>query len=267
MRTLTIVVAIAALVPATVQAAAGTASPVDAAEGCQRPTALAAASVTDVPIQSGTCNAIRPGAQISSNIGLCTLAWILDGSDGKTYAATAGHCVDEGGDVRIDGDVIGTAVYSKAAPLGQDFAVIEIANGKSVQTSMCGWGAASGVFHGNGLELNRSAEERTVRHFGFGVGTGTFEPTRGRTGVLGYVNDNAFTFEGAVAPGDSGSPAMLENGKALGVITDGTAIRVPGNGGLPADPLLASGSVVGTRLDHGLAAAEADLGIDLSLAT
>lgn len=234
---------------------------------CRRPTALAAGAAPRPPVRGNACPGIRPGAAIGSSRGQCTLAWILE--DG--YAVTAGHCVEEGGEVWLQGGpVVGTAIYSDAAPIGDDFAVVELRDAvlDRVDPRMCGWGRASGTFRGDGLEADRRPRDRRVRHFGHGLVVGDLPRGRARTGVLGYVNGDAFTFEGVAVPGDSGSPAMLADGAALGVITDATGLTLPTRGGpLPGDPALLTGSVVGTRLDHGLAMAENATGRDFRLAT
>lgn len=210
-----------------------------------------------------SCSGIRPGAAISSPVGSCTMAWILrSGSD--LYGTTAGHCADVGHRIRVAGaGEVGTMVYSVDQPIGEDFGVFRIdpARHALVSPEMCAWGGATGVWAGDD-------PAGVVRHFGFGIGTGTLPPTRARSGVLDYANPTTFAFVGAVAPGDSGSPARLATGDALGVITDLLAPRTPGTGGfVPSDPVLVTQLAIGTRLDHGIARAEAATGLDFALVT
>src|SRR5258706_5995255 len=45
------------------------------------------------PLGTGTCPGVRPGAIVRSDVGQCTLNFLFQGSDGKRYIGTAGHCV------------------------------------------------------------------------------------------------------------------------------------------------------------------------------
>lgn len=223
-----------------------------------RPTALSGPE----DLISGECPGIRPGADISTPVGGCTMAFILtDGAD--LYGTTAGHCASVGQTIHLDdGPAIGTVIYSRGQPIGEDFAVFEIRDAveDQVDPKMCAWGGPTGVFAGDG--------SRIVRHFGYGIGPGTLPPTRARSGALTYFNDAAFGFAGWAMPGDSGSPARLSSGQALGVITDLTTVRQPGNGPLlPEDPGMWTSAAAGTRLDHGISQAERATGLDLTLVT
>lgn len=211
----------------------------------------------------GPCPGIRPGAQVSSPGGTCTMSWILQ--SGSTYYATiAGHCGDVGHKIKLasTGATIGEMVYSVSQPIGEDFGVFRIYstyNGQ-VNAAMCAWGGATGVWTGVG-------GSHVVRHFGYGLGVGSVPPARARSGVLGVTDASAFAFEGFVMPGDSGSPARLASGEALGVITDLLPVRDPGPYLLPTNPLLNTGTVLGTRLDHGLPRASAATGLTFTLVT
>lgn len=226
--------------------------------GATRPTALAGPE----DLVTGHCPGIRPGAPISTPVGGCTMAWILtDGQD--LYGATAGHCARVGDTIDLrGGPAIGRMVYSQDQPIGEDFGVFRIFDGvrDMVDPEMCAWGGPSGTFTGDG--------SRVVRHFGFGIGPGTLPWTRARSGALTHFNDAAFGFAGWVMPGDSGSPARLGDGQALGVITDLTTVRQPGNGPLlPDDELMWTSAAAGTRLDHGLARVQQSTGLDLDVVT
>lgn len=257
--------AVALLLALPALALAPTAAPLEAAasdeEGsCDlRPTALSAPDPLELLLPS--CGGIRPGAGISSPGGSCTMAWILQ-SGSTYYGTTAGHCGDVGDRIRLSSinAEIGTMIYAVAGPIGADFGVFRIDSGRNslVSPDMCAWGGATGVWGGSGGGL-------FVRHFGFGIGTGTTPFTRARSGVLDYSNNEVFAFQGAVAPGDSGSPARLSGGQALGVITDLASVRTPPDPLVPADKVLLTQLAIGTRLDHGMAQASAATGISFSL--
>lgn len=240
--------------------------PIALADAKQADCALRASALVDPgELVSGACAGIRPGAPIRSPVGSCTMAWILRDAEGALYGATAGHCGNVHDRVLIGNDAIGTFVYAVDQPIGEDFGVFRIdldAYGL-VDPDMCAWGGATGAW-----EADEIVDAGIVRHFGFGVGTGTFPPTRARSGVLEYATASTFAFIGAVAPGDSGSPARLGTGEALGVVTDLLSPRTPGTGPLaPSDPVLLTQLALGTRLDHGLARVEAATGLGLELVT
>lgn len=239
-------------------------SQVDAQDpGCRE--LRASALVSPAVALEGACSGIRPGAAIATSAGSCTMAWILRDANGALYGSTAGHCGVVGQRVRVGGQAIGTMVYAVDQPIGEDFGVFSIDADKAhlVDPDMCAWGGATGVWTEEG-----PVATGLVRHFGFGVGTGTLAQTRARSGVLDHASATTFAFVGAVAPGDSGSPARASSGEALGVITDLLSPRSPGTGPLvPEDPVLLTQLGIGTRLDHGLARVEAATGLSLSLVT
>lgn len=254
MRILALAIVLAAL-PATLAVA----------DDAECPALRASAVVNPGELISGACPGIRPGAGINSPAGSCTMAWILTDADGTLYGSTAGHCGNVGDRVRVGSNPIGTFVYAVDQPIGEDFGVflIDTADLHLVNPDMCAWGGATSVWEGEG-----PIAPGVVRHFGFGIGTGTLPPTRARSGIMDHASENTFAFAGAIAPGDSGSPARLATGEALGVITDLLAPRSPGTGPLvPADPVLLTQLGIGTRLDHGLANVRAATGLELTLVT
>ena len=198
----------------------------------------------DPPLVPGSCVGYRPGRSFSG----CTWAWFAAGSDGKTYASTAGHCV---GAVGSDAGALGRVAFRIEAGIGADFALVEVYPNLvvSVNPSMCHWGGATGEAASGGVG-------KIVRQYGWGLGFSTLAATRARSGVLYAYGTTSFTYIGPMMPGDSGSPVRLDDGPALGVHTHGIGVVV-------STPTLK----YGTRLSHGFALAEAELGIDLSLLT
>src|SRR5258707_14903453 len=55
--------------------------------------ALIAVPPAALPVGTGTCPGVRPGAIVRSDVGQCTLNFLFLGSDGASYIGTAGHCI------------------------------------------------------------------------------------------------------------------------------------------------------------------------------
>lgn len=205
----------------------------------------------DPPLVPGPCGNNRPGGAL----GFCTRAWQVTDDEGRLYVATAGHCIPHVGWTFS----FGTAVYKRADGVGADFGLILVDDvvAPGFDPAMCHWGgpvaAATDADAGFG---------DVVRMYGHGMGFGQVEATRARSGVLDSFGVDSFTYVGPVMQGDSGSPVMLADGLALGVHTHG----LNGIGGVQL-PITTPTVKWGTRLDAGLAMAEADLGVDLTLLT
>ena len=45
------------------------------------------------PVGATACPGVRPGAIVDTDVGQCTLNFVFNGSDGRTYIGTAGHCI------------------------------------------------------------------------------------------------------------------------------------------------------------------------------
>ena len=59
------------------------------------PAFLAAAAIAVMPSAAVAAQIIQPGAESFHDGSQCTLNFIFNGSDGYTYAGTAGHCYNE----------------------------------------------------------------------------------------------------------------------------------------------------------------------------
>ncbi|MGB0653509.1 MAG: hypothetical protein ACPGQL_09945 [Thermoplasmatota archaeon] len=249
-------VALAVLLFALPLAALDTSASLDDPVGC-----VEELTAGGIPVP---CDGIRPGARITSPSG-CTLAWILE-DEGDLYATTAGHCVGGVGDVvRIDPGNgpevdIGTVVYAINQGDSQDFAVIDIypeVEG-DVNPQLCHWGGPTGMVTG---DVERGD---VVRQYGHGIAISVLPETRARSGLVSYDSGTSYGFYGVVTNGDSGSPVMMADGSALGVLnTLGTSFSFSGN----PDDIVAHVGGAGTRLDQGLALFEAAGGAELSLVT
>lgn len=167
------------------------------------------------------CQGIRPGAALLSG---CTVNYVFtDGQD--LYMGTAGHCHSEGDAAVIvkagnDRVHIGDVVFSTGdGGVGDDFALIKIRDAveSRVHPEMCDWGGPTGTHHGSILG-------RGVLQTGHGSGVAPpaflgSAPPRPKPGAGVAWGHTSFTWLGNSIPGDSGSPARIDTGGALGTVT------------------------------------------------
>lgn len=213
-------------------------------------------TANDPPLIPETCaNRISPGSNVSTPVGGCTANFIFRDAAGLWYVGTAGHCFSALGQrLTVNGlGQVGTVVYDINAGVGEDFALVRVDANKvaNVNPAMCQWGGPTGLDH--------TGPSDVMRHYGFGIGYGTIQFTRARTGFGGTNAGHDFSFAGLVDSGDSGSGARRDDGSALGIITHV-------NGGL----LIVGHSAplaYGTRLSHAIDLAEAGTGLTLTLQT
>lgn len=217
---------------------------------------LAPPRSADPPVIPEACTPrISPGASISTPVGGCSLNFMFQDAAGKKYAGTAGHCFSALGQrMTVSGvGAAGTVVYLINAGVGNDFALVRIDDSKAnlVNPAMCQWGGPTGPATGLTAGI--------VRHYGFGIGYGTTQFTRARSGYGQHSAGTSFSFMGAVASGDSGSGARLDNGLALGVIThvNGGAVIVGHSAPFG----------YGTKVTHAMQLAQAATGLQLTLLT
>jgi hypothetical protein len=222
------------------------------------------------PFGSGACPGVRPGAVVESDNGHRTFNFLFQGSDGRRYIGTAGHCIlgedPLGGDAGEqswapgagpeardgDGNRIGEFAYSILED-PKDFAVIRLDPGVAANPQLCHFGGPTGV------NTDRGADPVVLHHFGQGVGLGTVLPARSAL-AAGMPDPDHVYAAGAVVPGDSGSGIVSADGRAVGVIvTTGLHTGAVGSGGVDA------GTMGVTRLAPQVARAEHVLGLGLDL--
>ena len=223
---------------------------------------LTAASVAAVPGWAAPDERVRPGLGYRVDGGLCSFGFLLAGSDGHSYAATAGHCAlpADGEQVWLRGDgpvvssdqgrPVGRFVYAvEDTPRNKDFALIRLNRGIRGNPQMCGWGGPTRL-----LTEPRSQISELHQH-GQGIVLGDAVPNR--TAVVSSLPREHYTIvQGPFAPGDSGSAMTTADGAALGIVAE---LVVDG-----AKPAAGAGIV---RLEHALAEASRRLGIKLALRT
>jgi hypothetical protein len=108
---------------------------------------------------------------------------------------------------------IGTITKSTGdAGIGNDFALISIkpALNGIVSPSMAFWGGPTSPYTG-------PKAPTIIEHIGWGAGIGTGGTPRVGIGI--YFSPTAYTFIGAITPGDSGSGANSGGHQAVGNIT------------------------------------------------
>ena len=245
-----VVAAAAFAVPLPVHAA------VPASHGCRTPLAAA-------PIGTSSCPGVRPGALYSAENGNgCSMSFLFRGSNGRYYAASAGHCIwatsnigpaagkeqswGPGAGMAVtdgDGQAVGRFAYGIWND-NRDFSLIRLNSGVQASGAMCYFGGPTSMYtaHSSGTVF--------LKHFGNGVLFGDTIPAR--TGFTTDTTDPLWVYMyAAAAPGDSGSGVMTEDGQAIGTLVD----------------LDADGTTAITRLDASVAEAAKVMGISLTLQT
>jgi len=222
------------------------------------------------PVGTGPCPGVRPGAIVQSDLGQCTFNFLFQGSDGRRYIGTAGHCVlgesPTGGDVGEESWAPGTGPEARDADdrrIGEfayavledpkDFALIRLDGGVAADPQMCHFGGPTAV----NAEMPSSLV--TLQHYGNGVGVGSVLPARTAL-AFGMPDPDHVFAQGAAVPGDSGSGIISADGRAVGVVvTVGVHSSSIGTGGIDA-------GVVGiTRLSPQVARAQEVLELSLAL--
>lgn len=203
------------------------------------------------PASSGQHDAaIQPGVERPlGEFPICTYNFVFRDETGRRYIGIAGHCIgirssEVGQEMHVSGiGRIGTAVWKAALPTDRglfpvpegdpyacgalrpesgdyclDFALVEIdpALYGRINPAVRHWGGPTGF-----VPREEIAAGMTMYHYGYGAGYGAIEMTRPRVGpVLGTVTGGcgyrtAFPF----SAGDSGSPQITSDGRALGFMT------------------------------------------------
>ncbi len=226
-----------------------------------------------LPVGTGTCEGVRPGAVVETDVGMCSLNFLFEGADGRRYIGTAGHCILGEGSLGgqdvgeqtwapgtgpkardSDGNEIGEFAYAVLDD-PRDFALIRLDADDAARASaqMCHFGGPTGT------NAATTPAPTLLHHYGNGLLVGDVLPAR--TGLaLGMPNPDHVLMTGAALPGDSGSGVISADGGAVGVLV---ALEV-GLGGIGTDDVHV-GPVIVTRIGPQEAQAEDKLGTELEL--
>ena len=223
------------------------------------------------PIGTGTCPGVRPGAYVDAPQGGCTLGFLFaaaehtaQGPRTARYIATAGHCVigDTGekswgynhGPKAFDaaGDKIGEFIYGVVDYGGsivgpyRDFGLIRLDGDAESRAAVCHFGGPTAV--NNDLV----EDPQPIHHYGQGLGIGETVPAR--TSLARLNDPDVAGGTGVINYGDSGSPAITDDGRAVGLIVQFIEETGPGTFGV-------------TRLRPQVLRAEKVLDVNLTLLT
>jgi hypothetical protein len=227
-----------------------------------------------LPVGVGTCPGVRPGGDLRTDIGQCTLNFLFETPNHERYIGTAGHCIL--GDSPVAGDRAGEKMWPKGQgpvakdPEGKrfgefayavlqdpkDFALIRLDPGVESSPEMCNYGGP------NGINEDISGDPTVLHYFGNGIGIGTALPARSAV-AKGLPNADHVYAAGLALPGDSGSAVISEDGRAVGVlVTVGVhGFGIDENGGIDF------GTVGITRIVPQTKRAAEALGIQLTMVT
>jgi hypothetical protein len=227
-----------------------------------------------MPVGVGTCPGVRPGGEIQSEIGLCTLNFLFETPNKERYIGTAGHCVLTT-DSPVSGENVGEKTWAKGeGPAAKDasgkrfgefayavlqdpkdFALIRLDPGVEASPEMCNYGGPTGI------NDEISDGPKVLHYWGNGVGIGTALPARSAV-AYGFPNADHVYAAGLALPGDSGSGVITDDGRAVGVlVTTGVhGIGVDENG-------VDFGTVGITRIVPQINQAQKALGIKLTMVT
>jgi hypothetical protein len=225
-------VIVAAVVGLTlVPAALGTAQPATGGSGSNWTLGGTPCSLIEVPaaapVGTGPCPGVRPGAIVRSDVGQCTFNFLFQGSDGRRYIGTAGHCIlgespVGGGDVGEESWAPGAGPEARDANdqrIGEfayailqdpkDFALIRLDPAVTASPQMCHFGGPTGV------NADRPSSLVTLQHYGNGIGVGSVLPAR-TAFAFGMPDPDHVFAQGVVVPGDSGSGIISDHSSSIG---------------------------------------------------
>lgn len=226
-----------------------------------------------LPVGVGTCPGVRPGGELRSDIGQCTLNFLFKTPEGERYIGTAGHCIlgegpvaDSAGEkmwpkgqgpaaTTPDGKRFGEFAYAVLQD-PKDFALIRLDPGVEASPEMCNYGGPTGI------NDDISGDPTVLQYFGNGIAIGTALPARSAV-AMGLPHADHVYAAGLALPGDSGSAVISEDGRAVGVLV---TVGVHGFG-IDESGGIDFGTVGITRIVPQMKRAAEALGIQLTMVT
>lgn len=225
-----------------------------------------------MPVGVGTCPGVRPGAEVVSEVGQCTLNFLFETPAKERFIGTAGHCILGDGPVAdragektwpkgqgpVAKDSTGHRIGEFAYAILQDpkdFSLIRLDPGVQASPEMCQFGGPTGINDDVG------SGTKVLEYWGNGIGIGTALPARSAV-ADGFPNADHVYAAGLALPGDSGSAVITDDGRALGVLV---TVGVHGFG--YDQNGLDFGTIGITRLAPQLAQASKVIGVPLTLVT
>ena len=230
------------------------------------------AADTNLPVGIGTCPGVRPGGEVQTEQGLCTLNFLFVTPEGERFIGTAGHCIVGEGPVADNAgektwakgtgpaakDAAGTRFGEFAYAVLQDpkdFALIRLDPGVEASPEMCNYGGPTGI------NDDISDGPQVLQYFGNGVGIGSTVPARSAVS-MGFPNADHVYAAGLALPGDSGSAVITDDGRAVGVLV------TTGLHGLGFDENGVDFGTMGiTRISPQIARASQALGLQFTMVT
>ena len=225
-----------------------------------------------LPVGVGTCPGVRPGGELNTEIGICTMNFLFETPGRERFIGTAGHCIlgespiagNAGektwakgeGPVAKDGSGqrIGEFAYAILQD-PKDFALIRLDPGVQANPEMCNYGGPTGI------NSDVSDGPKVLQYFGNGVAIGSALPARSAV-AMGFPNADHVYGVGVALPGDSGSAVITDDGLAVGVLVT-TGIH-----GLGFDENGVDFGTIGiTRIVPQVNRAQEALGIKLTMVT
>ena len=230
------------------------------------------AADTKLPVGVGSCPGVRPGGEVQTEQGLCTLNFLFVTPEGERFIGTAGHCIVGEGPVADNagektwakgtgppaknsaGTRIGEFAYAVLQD-PKDFALIRLDPGVDASPEMCNYGGPTGI------NDDISDGPKVLQYFGNGVGIGSTVPARSAV-AMGFPNADHVYAAGLALPGDSGSAVITDDGRAVGVLV------TTGLHGLGFDENGVDFGTMGiTRITPQIARASQALGLQFTMVT
>ena len=220
------------------------------------------------PVGLPAAAGVQPGGAVESDVAVCTLNFLFRDGGGTRYIGTAGHCIIPG---HNDGETVWAPGNGPPARDGhgqrigefayavhdhpKDFALIRLDPGVDARPDVAHFGGPTGV------NVDQHGDPVVLHHYGGGGDAAAVLPARSALAV-GLPEADYVKAVGVARGGDSGSPVISADGRAVGVLVAseprGIVIGADGVDG---------GTIEITRLVPQVARAEEALGVFLSLQT